>query len=73
MAIEVDGDHHRKPVYYGSRNNLEVIQTRDKIKDDYCKEYFIELIRIPYNGDRIDEFKNEANKIINNIKKRAIK
>lgn len=73
VAIEVDGDHHRKPVYYGSRNNLEVIQTRDKIKYDYCKEYFIELIRIPYNGDRIDEFKTEANKIIDNIKKRAIK
>lgn len=72
VAIEVDGDHHRKPVYYGSRNNLEVIQTRDKIKDDYCKEYFIELIRIPYNGNKIDEFKNEANKIIDNILKRAI-
>ena len=46
--IEYDGTQH----YYGwngQEGSLEQIQKRDKIKDKYCQEHNIRLVRIKYN------------------------
>ena len=53
-AVEYDGEQHYKPVAWGNMSKEEAeqellnVQRRDKIKDDYCKEKGIKLIRIPY-------------------------
>lgn len=50
-CIEYDGISHYIPNKYGSWNTLEnVTETRyrDSVKDAYCKENNILLIRIPY-------------------------
>lgn len=43
--IEYDGEQHFIDSFYGI---LEKIQKRDKIKNEYCKQHNIPLIRIPY-------------------------
>lgn len=52
LAIEYDGEFHFIPIPYldddeGIRE-LERTQYRDKIKDDYCLDHNINLLRIPY-------------------------
>ena len=47
MCIEFDGDQH----FYDKgdfSNSLEYIQNHDEIKNKYCAENNIKLIRIPY-------------------------
>jgi hypothetical protein len=34
--------------YYGGEESFKRQQVRDKLKDQYCKENGIKLIRIPY-------------------------
>lgn len=52
--IEYDGQQHYKPVdYWGGEEELEKNKMRDGIKNNYCEENNIQLIRIPYW-----EFKN---------------
>lgn len=46
-CIEYDGEQHFKDVSVFA-DNLEDIQYRDSIKDKYCQEHSIKLIRIPY-------------------------
>ena len=47
--IEYDGiQHHISSNNIGWGENIEDIQYRDSIKDKYCKEHNIPLIRIPY-------------------------
>jgi very-short-patch-repair endonuclease len=59
IAIEIDGLQHYKPVCFGDINyekaleNLSIQQKHDEIKNGYCKQNNIKLIRIPYT-----EFKN---------------
>ena len=54
IFIEYDGEFHYFPIRKGgmtqqeAQNNLESTQRRDKIKDDYCKENGLLLLRIPY-------------------------
>lgn len=48
-CIEVDGEQHFKAInYFGGEENLEVTKFRDEIKNTYCKENNIKLIRLPY-------------------------
>ena len=49
MLIEYDGQQHFMPVpiFKGDDGYLET-QKRDKIKNDYCKQHNIPLIRLPY-------------------------
>lgn len=54
IAIEYDGEQHYIPVNFGDKNKydasakLEYTKQHDKIKDEYCKNNRIKLIRIPY-------------------------
>ena len=50
--IEYDGIQHFEDTNFGG---IEKNQLRDKIKNDYCEEHNIPLIRIPYTDyDKID-------------------
>ncbi len=49
-AIEFDGIQHFEevPRFNDGCNSLQLTQERDKIKDEYCSEHGIKLIRIPF-------------------------
>lgn len=62
-CIEYDGQGHYKPIQWGNMSKeeaekeLEKNKARDKIKDDYCKEKGIKLIRIPYwKSEHMEEY-----------------
>ena len=46
LIIETDGQHHFYSVW--GENHLEKTQKHDKIKNAYCNEHNINLVRIPY-------------------------
>ncbi len=49
MCIEFDGMQHFKSIdYYGGDNTFNIIKKRDGIKNKYCSENNINLLRIPY-------------------------
>lgn len=58
MCIEYDGTSHYIPNIYGSWNteeNVERTRAHDLIKNNYCKNNGVSLIRIPYwNYDKLD-------------------
>lgn len=65
IAIEYNGIQHYEPVkHFGGLENLEVTKTRDKIKEDYCKNNDITLVVIPYTTSDIEEIKNIIKKYI---------
>lgn len=50
MCIEFDGIQHFKPIeYFGGLKTYKETKRRDKIKNDYCKNNNIQLIRIKYD------------------------
>ena len=57
VAIEYDGEYHYKPMSHaGGKGGLRDQQRRDRIKDKYCADNGIPIIRIPYwDFDNIDE------------------
>lgn len=57
ILIEYDGKQHFEPVnFFGGQDVFRKIQERDRIKDKYCADNGIPLIRIPYwDFDNIDE------------------
>ena len=48
IIIEYDGEHHFIENKYFGIGNLEYITTNDKIKNKYCEDNNIKIIRIPY-------------------------
>lgn len=62
-VIEYDGAQHFKPVdFFGGEEGFKRRQINDGIKNEYCKNNNINLIRIPYTMS-----KEEINEIILNI------
>jgi very-short-patch-repair endonuclease len=59
ICIEADGKQHSEPVQFGDMSyedaveNFAIVKKHDEIKNKYCKDNNIELIRIPYT-----KFKN---------------
>ncbi len=52
--IEFDGEQHFRPVeHFGGLKAYEQLKINDKIKNDYCEDNYINLIRIRY--DRVDK------------------
>lgn len=61
-CIEFDGEQHFKPIkYYGGEESFKITQLRDGIKNKYCKNNNIPLLRIKF-----DEI-NDIEKILNNF------
>ena len=62
--IEFDGEQHYKfiPYFHGDEEGFKLQQLRDNIKTNYCKQYGIKLIRIPYT-----EFNNIKQILKNNL------
>lgn len=59
LCIEFDGPQHFKSTpLYGGKSELEKTIFRDNIKNEYCKQNNIPLIRIKYNED-IENILNE--------------
>ena len=59
MCIEFDGEQHFKPkLNFGGMIGFIKIQTNDNIKNEYCNNNNIKLLRIKYNEDVIDKLKN---------------
>lgn len=55
MCIEYDGEHHYIPIEnWGGINNLKKVQINDSIKDKWCSQNRIFLIRIPFWESPID-------------------
>lgn len=55
LCIEYDGEQHFKPISFGGSYTKEELEERfkirklkDEIKNTYCKEHNIDLLRIPY-------------------------
>jgi TusA-related sulfurtransferase len=46
LLIEYDGEFHYKKYY--KKQNFEILQYHDKLKNDYCNKNNIKLLRIPY-------------------------
>lgn len=47
--IEFDGaQHYRSMDFFGGEEGLNYNQTHDKLKNEYCRNHNIPLIRIPY-------------------------
>jgi len=64
ILIEYDGEFHYKPIL--GKKHLLYQQHNDKLKNTYCKNNNIKLLRIPYwEFDRIEEILENNFKIIN--------
>ncbi|EOP32810.1 hypothetical protein [Bacillus cereus] len=64
--IEFDGEQHFKPVpYFGGKKKYEETKKRDKIKNDYCQNNDLKLIRIPYYEEDIASILDHQ--ILNNL------
>jgi hypothetical protein len=60
-CIEYDGQQHfRASKRFGGEENLKIVKIRDSIKDEYCKNNNIKLIRISY----LDNIYEKLNLII---------
>lgn len=60
ICIEYDGEQHFRPIdYFGGVKSFNELKQRDSIKDKYCLENNIKLIRIPFNKyDMINDILN---------------
>lgn len=69
--IEIDGQGHYKPCHFNNisleqaNKTFEITKKHDEIKNKYCQEYKVPLLRIPYWEIENGEYKN---KIIQFIK-----
>ena len=52
MCIEYDGEQHFMPIkWFGGDEGLENIKIRDGIKNKFCQDNNIKLLRISYKED----------------------
>ena len=64
-VIEVNGEQHYEPVTFGGVDkktallNFEKQQKRDKIKEEYCQKYKINLLIISYEEIKNNSFKQK--------------
>jgi len=56
VCVEFDGLQHYKSIdYFGGKKTLEYIKKHDEIKNSFCKNNNIKLIRIKYNENIIEK------------------
>lgn len=59
IAIEYDGKQHYEPIdYFGGQEEFEKRVINDNIKNEYCKNNGISLLRIPYFKNVEEELNN---------------
>ena len=59
IAIEYDGKQHFEPIeYFGGQKAFEYTQKHDNIKNEYCKNNNIKLLRISYFKNVEEELNN---------------
>ena len=59
MCIEYDGEQHFRPVdFFGGQEGFAITVKHDNIKNEYCKNNGITLIRIPYYKNIEEELNN---------------
>lgn len=59
ICIEFDGEQHFRPLgFSGGKEGLNRTQKNDKIKNEYCKNNNINLIRIRFDENIIEELKH---------------
>lgn len=64
LCIEYDGEQHFKPIDFSgngdewSLRQFSIVQEHDKIKNQYCKNNNIHLLRIPYFKNVEEELNN---------------
>ncbi len=64
ILIEFDGEHHFKiKDFFGGEDRFRNIQRRDKIKNTFCKDYNIKIIRIKYT--EMKKIKEKLKEILN--------
>ena len=62
--IEYDGLHHFEPINgWGGVEKYNITQLNDEIKNKYCRDNNIELLRLQYNLTG-EEIKNRINRFI---------
>ena len=55
LAIEFDGEQHYRPVeYWGGEEKFELQKQNDAIKNSYCADHGILLLRLPYTESEED-------------------
>jgi len=64
-CIEFDGKQHFYPIeHFGGLKTYERLKINDKIKNDYCEDNYINLIRIRYDQmDNIEKLLSDNLKI----------
>lgn len=69
LCIEFDGEqHYRANNYFGGEEKLKVTQKRDEIKNEYCRDNGINLLRIPYRElDNIEKILDEEFKRLSEV------
>lgn len=78
FLIEIDGEQHFRPVRFGGMSEEESIRhyydtiERDGLKDRYCINNEIELIRIPYYQFENGDYKRILDKRIENLQTAAV-
>ena len=59
LCIEYDGEQHFRTVdYFGGNEGFEQRKRNDEIKNQYCKDHNIRLLRIPYYKNVEEELNN---------------
>jgi very-short-patch-repair endonuclease len=67
IIIEYDGEHHFKPVNgWGGEQKFKITQENDEIKNNYCKEHNITLLRLPYTYTE-EDIKNDILNILSPV------
>jgi very-short-patch-repair endonuclease len=65
MCIEFEGKQHYEPLsFFGGIESFEKLKKNDKIKNDYCEDNYINLIRIKYS--EIDNIKKLLEPFLSN-------
>lgn len=64
LLIEYDGEQHFKPKF--GEKEFERVKINDAIKNEYCKNNNIELLRIPYKRSNRKDNKNRIYNILYN-------
>lgn len=70
LIIEYDGEWHYMPIPYIDKEKAEkqlaITQYHDKIKNEYCKNHNINIIRVPYwENNNMEEYIKEQMKVLN--------